>query len=280
MNDVLSGFMQTLGTQIQLPTEWAWAFPVGAAGLGLFGLVMLLNGARLARAMTAGSLLLVGGAAGLWLSEVIATPKLPTMLVAGVVGLLVGLGLFRLWLAGLMAGSFVLIGLTCYTGTVLWPHLTQYTTAGLSAETQEVTLPAAGTVTDQAQKSLSAEWQRFTGYLAEHVPNLNASVGAIVISTALAGLIFGLLLPRTSRAVLASTVGTVCIAFAVAGILKVFWPDAFAYLANSSAGTWVGLGIMWLASFVLNLVRCKDKKAAAAKDEDGPAAVVLKPLKA
>jgi len=280
MNEVLSGLMETIGTQIQLPTQWAWAFPAGAAGLGLFGLVLLLNGARLARAMMGGTLLLVGGAAGVWLSEVIATPLLPTMILSGLVGLLAGLGLFRLWLAGLMAGSFALAGLACYTGTVLWPHLTQYTTAGLSAETREVTLPAAGTVTDQAQKSLSAEWQHFTGYLAERVPNFNTSVGAILISTALAGLIFGLLLPRTSRAVLASTVGTICIAFAVAGILKVFWPDAFEYLANTSAGTWAGLGILWLASFLLNLVRSRDNKTAAARDEEGPGAVVLKPLKA
>jgi hypothetical protein len=247
-NDLPRMFLDTVKEHIPPGAEW---MPLAAAAVvALIGLVFMVKGARLAPVLAALVFALVGGLAGPFLAAALGTPLWPSVAGCIAVGLLLGIILFRIWFALLVAVCLALISLAVYGGQVLRGPLDDYLSAGLDREKQLVTLPEAG-----SPIAPSADWQKeATGlwaYLGEHVPNFQTSVWAIVASTALAGFIFGLLLPKLARAFWAASLGTALLALAVGTAVQFQWPDRMPWLQREGL---IVAAALWVLSLAYNWV--------------------------
>ncbi len=252
--------LDTVKVYMPLGSEW---MPLAAAGVvGLVGLVFMVKGARLAPVLAALVFAAVGGLAGTLVAPLLNVPPWPAVAGCGAAGLLLGVILFRVWLALLVAACLALVSLAVYGGQTLRDPLNSYLSAGLDREQQLVTLPEAGSpVTPSAdwRKEVAGLWS----YLGEHVPNFQSSVWAIVGSTGLAGLIFGLLLPKLARAFWAASMGTALLLLAAGTIVQLHWPNYVPWLQRE--GLLVAAGL-WALSLVFNWVDVRGvrlKKAAA-----------------
>ncbi len=253
-----------------LPENAAWIpialLCISAAG----GLLLMFRGARLAPVVVAGALTAVGCGGGWLASQAAGWPLWPAVGAGSVVGLLLGLLLFRVWLAVQVATMLVAGGLALYAPRVAEP-LNEYLSQGLqTAEDQAlVTLQPAEAVPVDGQ-AWQAELGDLWAYLGERVPSFQSSVVAIVGAVGLAGLLFGLLLPRAARSFWAATVGTGCFIVAVMALLQALWPATLAAVGSWGliivAGLW-GISLAWNLA---DMLRKRPKKSAA--DEGEPAA--------
>jgi hypothetical protein len=162
--------------------------------------------------------------------------------------LLLGIVLFRVWLALLVGGCLALVSLAVYSQQVLRGPLNDYLSAGLDRQQQLVTLPPAnGAVAPGAdwQKELAALW----GYLGGNVPNFQVSILAIAASAGVAGLIFGLLLPKLARAVWAASLGTLLLGLAVGTATQLHWPDRMPWLQREGL---IVAAVLWVISLAYN----------------------------
>ena len=83
------------------------------------------------------------------------------------------------------------------------------------------------------------------------MPNLQVSLVAIAASTGLAGLVLGLLLPWLSRAMVATTTGTIAFVIGLYALVHlVGWGE---HLNQVTDWYLTGLGTIWLLSLVVNL---------------------------
>lgn len=227
--DTFSGHLTPAGS---------WVPMLVLAGALIFGALVLLRGARLVPYVAVAATLLCGVGIGQ-----AAEPHLPLgpwvpPIAGGAVGLILGIVLVRLWAAVLIMASLAGAALTVYSAQVVLPAVNAHSARGLNPTdpTTWVTLPAAGTGAAEA-----GIWS----FLTESVPNFEVSLAAIAISTGLAGLAFGLLLPKLARATWAATIGTALVlAAAYLGTLM-YWPAAEPWL--NSWGLALGAGI-WLVS--------------------------------
>lgn len=260
-----------------IPDSTAWVPYVGTAVLALFGLLLMAKGAKLAPLLAACAFLGIGGIAGSFPAHWLGTPVWPTMAVTGVLGFILGLALFKFWLAVLLAGCFVAGSLSLYGVQVVSPHMTNYASRNYEPALGPVGVAlakpdAAVTLADSAQGELAQYWS----YAASQVPGFQASFWAIAISTGLAGLALGLLLPRIARALFASTAGTLCLFVALTAVLKAGWPDALTWLHSLGAWGWGIVGAAWGVSLVYNLVDIRPKSPRTSS-EDQPETARGKP---
>ena len=198
LEELFFALFATLTEHLKLPDGYGWAPVTGLSLVTALGLVLLVRGARWAPGLAALTFLGVGGLVGTFLATAVGTPFWPTVGVLGVVGFVLGIVLFRFWQAALLAACFAIAGLSVYYGRALTPEVQNWVSA--SAEPGFVTLQPAGTVVGENQASAMAELSSLWTHLSQHVPHFTLTVWALVLSTGLAGLIFGLLLPRASRA--------------------------------------------------------------------------------
>jgi hypothetical protein len=257
-------FLDAVKEHLPPGSEW---MPLAASGVvALVGLVFMLKGARLAPVLAALVFAAVGGLAAPWIAPLLHAQLWPTVAGCSAAGLLLGIVLFRVWLALLVAACFTLIALAVYGGQVLRDPLNSYLSAGLDREKQLVTLPEAG-----SPLTPSANWQKevagLWSYLGEHVPNFQSSVWAILASTGLAGLIFGLLLPKLARAFWAASMGTGLLYLAAGTVVQLRWPERISWIEREglivAAGLWVlSLALNWVD---VHGVRLKKPATPAAK---------------
>jgi hypothetical protein len=273
-NDVARIVLETLTQHI--PAEAAWVPLAALVGVTLVGLLMLTHGSRLAPFMSAVTFLAVGGIAGSFVSRWMATPVWPTIGAGCVVGLILGIAVFRVIQALLLASCFVLAGLAVYNVRVLAPHLMTYTSDGFDSVNQLVTLRDASGATEAAAPAAGiaavGELGKLWQYLGQHVPNFENTFWALVVSTGLAGLALGLLLPWVSRAIWAATIGTALFLAGGAGLLQMFAPSVLASLQQLGQFGWLIVGAVWAASLLINLITGRRKRPAAAADAAAPQA--------
>lgn len=255
-----------------IPEDAAWLPVACLAAVGLLGLLLFVKGARLAPAFVAILLLAAGGLAGTALAPHFGTPVLPTAAAAGVIGLTAGLVLFKLWLALLMAGIFVTGSLALYSAQMVIPRLPEFGAHGYVAEkgAMGVHLPESDAAALPDSNMPLVFWHQ----ASQTIPNFQTSVWAIVISTTLAGLLVGFLLPRFSRALFAATGGIFLMGFALFTLLKTFWPSAADWLLSLGAWGWVVLLSGWCLSLVVNFYDCRRRKIARRsepEEESAPA---------
>jgi hypothetical protein len=263
-DNLLQMLLDTVRQHIPPGAEW---MPLAAtAVVALVGLVFMVKGARLAPVLAALVLGAIGGFAAPLVARLLNLPLWPAVTACSAAGLLLGVILFRLWLALLVGGCLALVSLGAYWHQSLRDPLNDYLSAGLDRDKQLVTLPEAG-----SPATPSAQWQTeladLWSYLSVQVPNFQASFWALVGSTGLAGLIFGLLLPKLARAFWAATIGTALLYLATGTILQLHWPHLVPWLQRQGLLVVAGL---WALSLVFNWadvrgVRPKKAAAPAAK---------------
>ena len=274
MNDLPRMIFDTVTQHI--PQGAAWV-PYAATGLVVvFGLILMLKGARLAPLMAACAFLGIGAVAASFAANSLATPVWPTIAIGGVIGFGIGLILFKIWLAILVAACFIGSSLTLYGVQVVSPYVRAYASQGYDAREAAVgvTLPAPGSVL-AAAPTTPAELGQLWTYLVGNVPNFQRSILAIVASMGLAGILVGLLLPRASRAVFAATVGTFCVMVGLSAGLKELWPDALTWLIALGSKAWIPVGVIWLASLLHNYLDIRRKRPTKPIAEDAESAEVV-----
>ncbi len=242
-----------------IPASAAWIPPLGMSLVTLFGLVLLLHGAKLAPALTALAFAGFGGLGASFLANALNLPLWPTIACAAVVSLVVGYVFFRIWMASILAACFALVGVGVYFVRTLHPYVAQF----VAGDGSETILPAGPSNSSMPPvvHELGQLWQHLSG----SVPNFQAHLGAIVGSTMLAGLAFGLLLPRVARSVWAATFGTTIALIGVCMLLDGYWPSAMNALAASGGWAWSGVATVWLLSLVYNLARGRRPSKPAAE---------------
>lgn len=264
-DELLVALFRTLTEHIKLPVGYAWAPTAAFATATAFGLLMLLRGAKWAPGLAAVTFLAIGGYGGTFLAQAVEAPFWPTVCLVGILGFVLGLVMFRLWQAILLASCFVVAGLSIYYVHSLTAEVQNWLTA--SAEPGLVTLQPAGAVVGENRPSATAELQSLWRHLVENIPSFETTVDSLVFLTAAAGLVFGLLLPHVSRALWAASLGTVFFGLGTTALLKQFAPSVLGWLkANPTAG-WLILGLIWAVSLSYNILTCRRKKTAKSPEK-------------
>lgn len=262
--------IKLLDTAVQhLSASAAWVPQVAAAGLVVLGLVFLVRGGRLAPWVVSLTFLLIGALAGTAIARANQLTVWPAATLSGLAGVLIGLLLFRLWMALQVAALLAAAALAVYSSRVAEP-LNSFLTQGFNPETQEVTLLGAAQI-----PAPDAPWTTQAGALWTHLaaqdPSFQISVIAIVAATGLAGLIFAGLMPSAARSVWAATLGTGMVVTAVLGLMKLLWPAA---LPIAHRWALVAAAFIWVASVLWNLIDLVGRprrRAASPEAETKPA---------
>lgn len=262
--EIIVALFRTLTDHLRLPEGYAWAPMAITAAVAVFGLLLMIRGARWAPAMGALAFLAVGGGIGSFLAQAIGTPLWPTVGVTGVVGFILGLTLFRFWQALLLATCFVVAGLSIYYVRSLTPEVENWLSA--TPQTGMITLPQAGSVVGDARISGWADVQSLYTHLDQNVPDFAQTFWMLTLVTGVAGLIFGLLLPNASRSLWAATMGTLFFGIGLTAGLNHFAPEALEWLKSNHQAAWGLVGLIWIFSMAVNLITCRKKKASAKKD--------------
>lgn len=232
-----------------LPAGAAWLPIAAAVIMGGFGLLFMIKGARLAPVLAALVFALVGGGAGPFVANLTNAPLWPVVAGCGLVGLFLGVLLFRVWLAVLVGACLILTTLTIYAGQVLRDPLNAYLSTGFDREQQLVTLPEPGDA-GAAATAWTVEVSRLWNHLSANVPNFQVSFMVLVLSAGVAGLVFGLVFPKLARAIWAASFGIGLLLVGVYGALYAAWPAAIP--AVNQWGPIVG-GVLWALAVVYNL---------------------------
>lgn len=273
--EIIVALFRTLTDHLRLPEGYNWVPWVVTAIVALFGLLLMVRGAKWAPAMGAVAFLAIGGGIGSFLSQAVGTPLWPTVGVTGVVGFILGLTLFRLWQALLLSLCFVAAGLSVYYVRVLTPDVANWLSA--TPQAGMITLPQAGTVVGDQAAGGWAQVQELYAHLDQNVPDFAQTFWVLTLVTALAGLIFGLLMPNASRSLWAATLGTFFFGIGLTSALNHFAPSTLEWLKTNHQAAWGIVGLIWLFSLAVNLITCRKKKAPAKKDEGETAESKEKP---
>lgn len=268
-SETLAALWQFAGEHMKLPAGFEWAPLTASCGCALFGLLLLVRGARWAPGLAG---LLFGGICGAGAAAIAqnngyATSALPAGLVAGVVGLGLCLLMFRVLQAAIMAGVLALVGVSVYYARGLHTEVANWVARGVEGET--LTLRPAGEVVGANGWHTAGElWN----HLVSNVPQFQLTLGSIVGLTLAAGFVFGFLLPRLSRAIWASTLGVVICGVGATGLMQKLAPDALAWLSSNTETAWSIVGAAWLISLGINLISTRKTKKASITVEPAPAA--------
>lgn len=257
-----------------LPGYAAWAQSAALAAGALAAVVLVLRGARTAPLFTAIVLTAGGAAAGFLGGQYFNIPAAPTAGLGAAIGLAVGLAYFRFWLAVLVAVCFACVSSGVYADRVLLEPLASYTSHNLDVADPEqlgVRLPAAADALAAASTEatptgrLVQELGHIWAFLGQSVPNFQISLSAVAVLMAVAGFLFGILLPRASRAVWAATSGTFLLMLCGVGLAQSHAPALMEWLLSIGRWGWAIVGGVWAISLIINLrdMQKAAKKAAA-----------------
>ena len=245
------------------PVNQLW-LPYTAMGVTtLLGLILLFKGARLAPKLLALTLFGAGAIGGSFVAKHWALPFWPVVGSGAVIGMVLGFALFRPLLAGSIAACAIIGSLGAFGVNKLHGPLNAY---GTLKNPLDVTIQAANPTPTTPWMELEKLW----GYLSSHpdVPNFQQSFWAIVISTGLAGLLFGLLLPRASRALWAATAGVLLLGVGLYQAAERFSPQLLDPLMKNAQAAWIIVGAVWLVSLLINWRDLREKRPLITVDDE------------
>jgi len=267
-DELLIALLKTLTEQVKLPEGYAWAPPAAVVAATAIGLLLLLRGARWARGLAALAFLGLGAALGAFMARAIGTPLWPSVAIGGVVAAMVGVALFRFWQALLLAVCCVAVGFSVYYVRTLTPEVENWLSAG--AEAGLVTLQPAGTVVGENRPGALTELRHLYAHLAQTVPQFEVTSLTLLLSTGLAGLILGLLVPRLSRALWAASLGTLLAGVGTSALLRQHAPQALDWLILHKHLAWGLVALVWLSSFAVNVASCRPKSPNSTRTQHAP----------
>jgi hypothetical protein len=254
--DLLYALFSSVTQHIHLPDGLANVPLFATAAVGVFGLLLMIRGAKWASGLGAMAFLAVGALGGSHLAAAWNTPLWPTIGMTAVVSFVLGLVLFRIWQAVMLGGCCAAIALSVFYFNDLAPKAHEW----IAPEGDQVTLQPAGTVVGQATQVATAQLQSLWTYLSQNVQNFEFNFWTLLIISAVAGLVFGLLLPRVSKSLWAATVGTFMLGLSVTGLLAQYAPAALAWLQSNTMTAWTIVGVAWVGSFAYNLLSSGEKR--------------------
>ena len=266
--ELLPALFETMIDHLKLPGGYKWAPTAVFAVVSGFGLMLLLRGARWAPGLAGLTFVAISGLGGSFLARAIGTPFWPTVGVTGVVGLVLGLSMFRFWQAVLLAACCIIAGFSVYFVRTLNPEVAIWR-AGLPES--GVALQPAGTIAGENRPSAMSELNSLWQHLDANVPDFATTSLVLLLSTGLAGLVFGLLLPRASRALWAASLGTLIFGVGATALLRQFAPEPLSWLLADNMRAWGVVGAVWMISLALNLVTCRQRPAKKPKQGEAPA---------
>lgn len=249
-----------------LPTNLQWTPSAAGAVLALIGLIFMLRGARLAPVLAAMVFLGIGAALAPVLSHALGTPPLPTLVISATIGLVLGVVMFRLWFALLVAFSLVAAGVGIYGGKVALPVMGEYQFRGLRTTDSEIEITLPGPA--NGALGWGGEAAEMWSFLRQRQPNVEVSLGAVVLFAGAAGLALAFFLPRAARSFWAATTGTVLFVPATYTLTQLHAPSAAVYYAQYGM---LIAAVLWSASLIVNLAdmlgwwRKKNPAAASAQ---------------
>lgn len=246
-----------------VPGDSGWLPIGGAAGAALVGLLLVLKGAKLAPALTALITAGAGGWAAAYAASLLSVPFWPATIVGVALGGVLGVALFRIWMSIMVAGCFIAAAMAFYGAKVLSPHLQQY------AAERRALLPA------DAAPAILGEVGDAWNYLSQNVYNFQPSVYAIVLSSGIAGIVFGLLVSAAARALWAATFGTLLALVGTCVVLKLLAPAALDWLASIGGWGWTLVAGVWAFGLIHNFLdvrRRRPKRVTDDSAEPDPAA--------
>lgn len=248
--ELLHSLLQALREHI--PSGPGWTPVTLTAAAGLLGLILMLRGARFAPAVVALGLTIGGGFVGSLVSNWAAIPLGPALCagIGGVAGLILSLALFRLWIALQVAALLVAAALALYSTRLAQP-LSTFVSKEYDPQTQQVTLLAPEELPPQ-QQAWHTQAADLWAYLGEQVPAFQISFFAIVVSAALAGLVFAGLMPKAARSFWAATLGTGLFVASAWFVLYALAPPELL----ERVGPWgpTIAGTLWCVSLLANLI--------------------------
>ena len=272
--EILTAALEMVGDQLKLPEQYSWAPLATFAGAVVIGLILMLRGARWAPALAAITFLAIGGLGGKALAGAIGTPLWPTIGVTAVLGGIMGVVMFRFWQAVVLAACCVIVAFGVYYVRDLTPEVQNWLSA--TAEPGVVSLEAPGTVVGDTQTNAWTKLGGLWDHLKLNVPGFTKTAWMLLLSTGLAGLVFGLLLPRFSRALWVASLGTLIFGIGATALLQQYSPGTFDWLIANNFRAWGIVGAIWLVSVGLNFMACKRgggaKKSSGADAAAEPAA--------
>jgi hypothetical protein len=263
---LLSSLLQMVQTHVRIPENLQWVPAVLAAFALISGLITIVRGGRSAPGIVAVVFLVVGGAGGYYLAGQIATPAWLTAGIIGLVAGVLGLALFRLWQALLLGGVAMLAAMGVFAAYSLTPEISAWSD-GVAPADIAFDLKPAGTIVGEQRASVGQELASLWTHLDMNVPSFQLKVWSVLGSSGLAGLIFGLLLPRASRALWVSALGTLMIGSGVAGLLEQLAPAQLEWLVANPHLGWVAVGIVWVAAFMSCFLTTKPKAKRVAESK-------------
>lgn len=270
---LLTSLAQMMRTHIQLPDGLAWAPAAAAAVTLVFGLITVMRGARWAPGLMATGFSVLGGVGGYLLAGQIATPPWLAAAIVAVAGGVIGVLFFRIWQAGLLACAAMGLAVGVFAVQSLTPEIHAWT-QGAAPDDVAFELRPAGSVVGDQQPGMGEQVASLWEHLGANVPGFRAKLVSVLVASGLAGLIFGLLLPRASRALWVSSSGTLMLGLGAAGLLQQFAPARIDWLVQNPHWGWAGLGLVWVAAFAyaLSTVRVRPPKPQAPKAASTPPA--------
>lgn len=269
--ELLVGLYQTLMAQnIRLPDGMGWLPIASATAVAAAGVLFLVRGAKWAPGIVALGFLALGGFGGYQLGLQIGVPTWLSGAIGGGVAAVIGVAFFRFWQASALAVSVMLISFGVYFAHSLSPAVSTWISP--QADDALVTLQPAGAVVGENAPSVADKLSSLWTHLSASVPNFQLTLGAVLAASGLAGLVFGLLLPRASRALWAATIGTLLLGAGSVAVLQQASPAALDWLSNLGTWSWGVIVLVWALAFVYNLKVMKGRlKAAADPVENRPA---------
>lgn len=260
--ELVSGLYQTFTQHVSLPSGYEWTPSAGLACVCALGLLFLLRGAKWAPFLAALCFAGLGGGAGAAVSSVIATPMAPSAAVGAVVAFGLGFALFRLWQAVLLGGCCAAVALSVYSAQ-LTPEISKWMDRGV--EDGAVTLRPAGAVVAQdghATAQLASLWD----HLKASVPRFEINFLGLAGGATLVGLIFGWFLPRASRALWATTLGTLALGVGFTGLSNHYFPSLLQWFLANNQAAWGAVGLVWFGGLLYNFIACGKPKAKASEE--------------
>lgn len=267
---LLSAFLATWQDHVKLPEQWAWAAVGVPALLALGGLMMMIRGARWAPGILGTAFLIGGLAVGRAFSQSLTNlPPIATVGLSGLLALVIGVWMFRLWQAVMLGTVTASAGLLVYYARELTPAVSQWLGDG-----QNITLRPAGSVVgaEQPARSMLTEAQSLWTHLATNVSGFEFNFWTVVAVAGVAGLAFGWLLPRTSRALWAATLGTIGCGIGTTGVMQKLAPEAMNWMLAHNTAAWATVLGAWAVSFAINYASVRPRPPRTPDPEQEPAA--------
>lgn len=257
-------------TQQHLPSDVVTNAAWGAGLMLLLGIGISVFGAKLARFGLTSFFVLLGGALGAHVAQLIDLPVVPSLAIGAATLGVIGFISYRFVVGLMVAGVIAALVAGAFSYARVLPHVSTFDAPALASATPGAEGGEFTLLTPEAQQAYRdrtpEEW--FSDFWA-HVGQIDATtpryVQALAICGGLAGLLLGLLLSRAAVIVAAAVIGTAFVTSSLAMLATRFAPGAYEAGFGHPMVVAVAGGAFLVASLIVQTLVTRE----APKDGEG-----------